>query len=210
MKKRINDINETKEILFNMLGDSLSEFDIENIRYRGQIPKIDSVLDSEEDYTLSKYVEFDVSYHFTLKINFLIPIPDKSNDIIKQSEIIITENSILPGFYKIETPYTTERFEQVFNELLTCSRIKISSLKMLWNKRILKKQNIFCFEIGKYYRHQTGEEISIIDEIETTMYGQCLVAESNKSRDLKTVGKDPSSAVNWHEITKEEWIKNFS
>jgi hypothetical protein len=66
------------------------------------------------------------------------------------------------------------------------------------------------FEIGKYYTHPSGEQMSIVGEVETTLYGKCLIAESSGYADLKPVGKDESSAENWAEISKEEWMKNFS
>lgn len=66
------------------------------------------------------------------------------------------------------------------------------------------------FEIGKCYRHTTGEELSIAGEVDTVMYGKCLLAESNYKPNLIPVGRDESAAVNWTEISKEEWMKNFS
>jgi len=67
-----------------------------------------------------------------------------------------------------------------------------------------------CFEIGKFYRHTTGEEISIIGKVDSTLYGTTLVAESNTYERFKAVGSDASSIDNWIEISKEEWMKNFS
>lgn len=49
------------------------------------------------------------------------------------------------------------------------------------------------FEKGKYYRHSAGAEMSIVGEVETTLYGNCLVAENaGKSckTDLSPVGRD--------------------
>jgi hypothetical protein len=66
------------------------------------------------------------------------------------------------------------------------------------------------FEIGKYYGHPSGEQVAIVGEVSTTMYGGCLVAESSSSPDLKPFGKDESHAENWFEITRDEWMKNFS
>lgn len=66
------------------------------------------------------------------------------------------------------------------------------------------------FEIGKYYRHTTGEEIAILGRLKTTKFGECLIAESNKSINFKAVGEEEGAAVNWKEITKEQWMKNFS
>jgi hypothetical protein len=66
------------------------------------------------------------------------------------------------------------------------------------------------FEIGKYYRHTTGEMMAIRGELETTMWGKALIAESNQRSDLVPVGRDESSAVNWMETTEDEWMKSFS
>ena len=66
------------------------------------------------------------------------------------------------------------------------------------------------FEVGKYYSHPTGEHIAILGEVETTLYGTCLIAESSERADLKPVGKDESNAENWSEISKDEWMRNFS
>jgi hypothetical protein len=64
------------------------------------------------------------------------------------------------------------------------------------------------FEVGKCYRHTTGFEISIVAEIETVMYGSCLVAEDAYG-ELHPFGKREDNAVNYSEITKEEWMRNF-
>lgn len=66
------------------------------------------------------------------------------------------------------------------------------------------------FEIGKYYKHNTGECLSILGEVKTTLYGECLVAESSECAYLKPVGKEKCHAVNYVEISHEEWKKNFS
>jgi len=66
------------------------------------------------------------------------------------------------------------------------------------------------FEIGKFYRHHGGREISIIGELNTTMYGLALIAEEAGSCDFYAVGRDETSTANWKEITKEEWMRRFS
>lgn len=66
------------------------------------------------------------------------------------------------------------------------------------------------FEVGKFYRHTGGQELAILGELETTMYGKCLVAETNKSGNFMPVGRDESATQNYTEISKEEWMKNFS
>ena len=65
------------------------------------------------------------------------------------------------------------------------------------------------FEIGKYYMHPGGEQLAIVGEVMTTLHGHCLVAESNRSHNLKPVGRDEGHAENWFEINLEEWMLNF-
>ncbi len=66
------------------------------------------------------------------------------------------------------------------------------------------------FEIGKFYRHTTGIFMAIVGEVNTTMWGSTLIGEStHDSYGLMPVGRDEASAVNWEEITKEEWMEQF-
>lgn len=69
------------------------------------------------------------------------------------------------------------------------------------------------FEPGKYYKHTSGDTIATLDFLETTVWGRALIAERMFSDhyDLHAVGtSDDSYTQNWKEITKEEWMKNFS
>ncbi len=61
------------------------------------------------------------------------------------------------------------------------------------------------FELGKYYKHSDGEMMRILGEVESNMYGTCLVGERQNKSDFQPVGTDESNAVNWAEIQKEEW-----
>ena len=66
------------------------------------------------------------------------------------------------------------------------------------------------FKVGKAYRHSSGCEMKIIGWANTTVHGDaCMIAEE-KSGHLKPVGSDPDAAVNWKEISEDEWMKNFS
>lgn len=66
------------------------------------------------------------------------------------------------------------------------------------------------FEIGKFYKHTTGDCLHILCEIETTMYGNTLLAEQRGGEEnFIAVGRGEDSAVNYHEITKEEWLVEF-
>jgi hypothetical protein len=68
------------------------------------------------------------------------------------------------------------------------------------------------FEIGKFYRHKAGGDMAILRPVKTTLWGECLLAECAGKRGhlLQAVGQDKTSAQNWDEITREEWMKNFS
>ena len=66
------------------------------------------------------------------------------------------------------------------------------------------------FEIGKCYRHKSGEEMKIIGAAQSSCYGITLVGESNRSPNFTPIGWDSDSfAENWIEISNEEWEKNF-
>lgn len=66
------------------------------------------------------------------------------------------------------------------------------------------------FEIGKVYRHAgLGGLMKIVGELETTMYGKCLVGERTDKSDLYPVGRDESAAENWVEATETEWESCF-
>ena len=67
------------------------------------------------------------------------------------------------------------------------------------------------FEIGKFYEHTTGEQMSIICEAKTTMYGLALIAElAGKGGDCFTaVGHHDGATDNWYEISEERWMENF-
>lgn len=66
------------------------------------------------------------------------------------------------------------------------------------------------FEIGKYYKHTTGEMLHIISAGKTTLYGWTMIAETTRGSNLVTVGVGESFAVNWSESTEEEWLSHFS
>lgn len=67
------------------------------------------------------------------------------------------------------------------------------------------------FEIGKCYVHTTGMQMHIIGEVKTMMRGEGLLAETyGVDEELMQVGTLPENAVNWQEISLEEWMSNFS
>jgi len=65
------------------------------------------------------------------------------------------------------------------------------------------------FEVGKFYEHSGGGQIYICGgPIWTFGYGIGLVAEHPKEI-YSIVGIDEANALNWHEISKEKYLKNF-
>jgi hypothetical protein len=65
------------------------------------------------------------------------------------------------------------------------------------------------FELGKCYRHSAGSEVRIIGIGDSTIFGLGLVAEDNKGN-FSIFGMTEEHAVNWEEITYQEWMKNFN
>ena len=65
-----------------------------------------------------------------------------------------------------------------------------------------------CFEVGKVYQHNAGRIVKILKKIETTGYGQCLVAEDLQGN-LHPFGEGRSYAVNWEEIPLSKWWSNW-
>jgi len=52
------------------------------------------------------------------------------------------------------------------------------------------------FEIGKFYRHTTGKDLAIIGELETSMYGFALIAETNDiTESFMAVGREESATA---------------
>ena len=56
------------------------------------------------------------------------------------------------------------------------------------------------FELGKTYKHNSGEKMKIVGYALTHIYGECYVGE-NEYGELIPVGKEEDNAVNWEEVT---------
>ena len=70
---------------------------------------------------------------------------------------------------------------------------------MVENKKDLK------FELGKYYKLNTGGMMYICGVCSTKAYGMCLVGETDNG-DFYPVGDHDGAADNWHEIKEEEFL----
>ena len=71
------------------------------------------------------------------------------------------------------------------------------------------REKKMIFEVGKFYQHNTGGKIAVICEANTTLWGENVLISEDCCGELHPVGRDESHSVNWHEITKDEWMKNF-
>ena len=54
------------------------------------------------------------------------------------------------------------------------------------------------FEVGKAYKHNSGEKMRIIAEVNSYYFGHCLLAETD-SAEFIPVGKGEDYSVNWKE-----------
>jgi len=65
------------------------------------------------------------------------------------------------------------------------------------------------FELGKYYKHTSGTYLKIVGIAETTIYGTCFIAEEECGQTFTPVGKTEDHAMNYVEVSKEEYINNY-
>ena len=77
---------------------------------------------------------------------------------------------------------------------------------LMWSIKVLE---VMKFKVGKYYKHNSGTLMHVIGGLQTSVYGWCLIGEQNDGR-LVPVGQDECNAVNWQEITEQEWQAIFS
>lgn len=61
------------------------------------------------------------------------------------------------------------------------------------------------FELGKFYKHTTGEKLYICGVVDTNAYGKTLVGEDEYGN-LIPIGNHEYATDNYHEITKEEFL----
>lgn len=70
------------------------------------------------------------------------------------------------------------------------------------------------FQAGRYYKHNNGKTMAIIGALQTSMWcagpsGFTLIAETSDGK-LEPVGSDATSAENWAEMSRDEWMAQFS
>lgn len=58
------------------------------------------------------------------------------------------------------------------------------------------------FEIGKTYKHTTGQKMTIIGRLKTKTYGECLIDERDTG-ELLPVGEQEDNTVNWTESEEQ-------
>ena len=65
------------------------------------------------------------------------------------------------------------------------------------------------FEVGKFYKHTLhGHMRHILQYVNTTLYGRCLLAE-NEYGDLEAIGDQKDKVENYIEIEPKEYYNAF-
>ena len=65
------------------------------------------------------------------------------------------------------------------------------------------------FEVGKCYEHISGRRMHVVAEVELDLYvSPCLIAETDNG-EIIPIGETEEYAVNYFEITREEWLNTF-
>jgi hypothetical protein len=64
------------------------------------------------------------------------------------------------------------------------------------------------FEVSKCYQHTSGKQIKVIGDEYSKLLGQYFVTE-NTDGYFGTLFLQ-NNQEGWHEISEEEWLKNFS
>ena len=65
------------------------------------------------------------------------------------------------------------------------------------------------FEVGKCYEHNSGRRMHVVTEAELDCYiSPCLIAERDDG-ELMPIDTDSEAAINWYEITRNEWLNTF-
>lgn len=65
------------------------------------------------------------------------------------------------------------------------------------------------FKVGRYYRHTTELIAHVLCEVNTTLYGTTMIAETSNSPYFISLGRDADDFANWIETTEEDWMANF-
>lgn len=85
---------------------------------------------------------------------------------------------------------------------------KVKKMDDEWKDiRYKMKQKQIQFELGKYYKHTTGTKIYICGLGETYYHGRCFIGE-NERGELSPVGNGKENAINYSEITKDDFVNN--
>lgn len=69
------------------------------------------------------------------------------------------------------------------------------------------------FEKGKFYKHENGRSIAVLDEISTYKWGKMLVIEETDrtGHAISCIGSDSADLhERWVEIGKDEWMMEFN
>ncbi len=83
--------------------------------------------------------------------------------------------------------------------------------KTLYEQKTNRYPKRTTFQIGKFYKYDNGKMIHILSRVETTGFANTLLAETNEPIDsFIPIGEHEGTTDGWIEITRKEWMNNFS
>lgn len=126
------------------------------------------------------------------------------------TKVQLTQTQILELIYREIEKYNYQNAKNFALDVIDEIKKKNNQAHdYICSKESLDEINV-KFEIDKYYKHESRKIIHILGRVNTTSYGQCLVAETS-SGDLEPIGDQHEDAtIGWTKIDKNEWIENFS
>ena len=65
------------------------------------------------------------------------------------------------------------------------------------------------FEVGKNYRHNGGMTMRVLARLQTSIYGETLIAERSLG-DFAPVAEHEGADANWEEISVEEYTASLA
>ena len=65
------------------------------------------------------------------------------------------------------------------------------------------------FELGKYYKHESGKMMHVLVEANTTVYGDNTLIAEDDFGNLIPVGRSEYHCKNYTEVQQDEWDRHF-
>ena len=74
-----------------------------------------------------------------------------------------------------------------------------------------QEEQAMQFEVGRFYKHSSGEMMAIVGAARTHVYGWVLIAERMRAGhyDISPISPSPDAGQNWNSIPESEWLACF-